>query len=186
MKKTKAFEKISLLRIGTTALTLGSNVPSYAQIKQGNTIISTNTSLIYSKNLVLDNLMFSNVDSSIRKGPSSSEQVIDLLKKGSQVEIIYHTSRGWSRIKYNNFYGYVESKYLSSIKSLEDEKCITMYCNIDKLNIRKGPSTKYSVIGNLNLKDKIDVISHLDNNWSKIKFNGEYAYVSTLHLSELS
>lgn len=129
--------------------------------------------------------MICNTDLSIRKGPSSSEQMMGLLKRGSHVEIIYHTSRGWSRIKHNNTYGYIETKYLSDINSF-DEKYITMYCNIDKLNIRKGPSTKYTVIGNLNFKDKVDVISHLDKNWSKIKFNGEYAYVSTFHLSKLT
>lgn len=130
-------------------------------------------------------LMECNVDLlNVRKGPSTSEQVITSLNKGDKVEVMYHTSRGWSRIKLNSGYGYVSTQYLSSVKlNTTSEKYTTMLCSTDKLNIRKGPSTKEEIIGSLKKGDKIDVINHTSNNWSKIKFNNSYAYVSTTYLS---
>lgn len=130
-------------------------------------------------------LMECNVDLlNVRKAPSTSEQVIASLNKGDRVEVMYHTSRGWSRIRLSNGYGYVSTQYLSSIKlNPTPEKYTTMLCSANKLNIRKGPSTKEEIIGSLKKGDKIDVINHTSNNWSKIKFNNSYAYVSTTYLS---
>lgn len=240
----KNFNKLSLIALGTTALTLGNVITAEAQIVQGKTTENlnlrlgpstkdsiiltikkgsvvevlnysgnwayvkyenkygyvskqyiaeyTNNTTISSgggdKNLNNNQLMECSVDSlNIRKGPSTSEQVIGNLKKGNKVEVVYHTSRGWSRIKYNQSYGYVSTKYLTNIKSDESSTThITMQCNTDKLNIRKGPSTSEQVVGALRQGDKIDVVENLDNNWSKIKYNNGYAYVSTLYLSPVS
>lgn len=130
-------------------------------------------------------IMECNVDLlNVRRGPSTSEQVITSLNKGDKVVVMYHTSRGWSRIKLNNSYGYVSTQYLSSIDlNTSSEKYTTMLCNTNKLNIRKGPSTKEEILGSLKKGDKIDVVSHGSNNWSKIRFNNSYAYVSTNYLS---
>lgn len=243
MNMHKSFNKLSLIALGTTALTLGNVITAEAQIVHGKTtenlnlrlgpstkdaiiltikkgdsieVLNYSGSWAYVKynnkygyvsrqyiaeytnnttvsgsggdeNINNNQLMECSVDSlNIRKGPSTSEQVIGNLKKGNQVEVVYHTSRGWSRIKFNHSYGYVSSKYLTNIKLGESStKHITMQCNTNKLNIRRGPSTSEQVIGALKQGDKIDVVEKLGNNWSKIKYNNGYAYVSTLYLTKV-
>ena len=46
-----------------------------------------------------------------------------------------------------------------------------------KLNVRKGPSTKYSTMGSL-YKNKGVTILGESNGWYKIEYNGKYGYVS--------
>ncbi|MCR8746311.1 SH3 domain-containing protein [Romboutsia lituseburensis] len=118
----------------------------------------------------------------IRKGPSTSDSIIGKLDKTDRVYVSYHTYNGWTRIKYANGYGYVSSKFLTNIK--EDVTVnLTMQCNVNSLNIRKGPSSTEPVLGSLKYKDKVNVVMNLNNGWSKINFNGGYAYVNTNYIS---
>lgn len=63
----------------------------------------------------------------------------------------------------------------------EDKQTKIATVNVDKLNIRKGPSTNYDIIGDFEFKDKVKVIS-IKNGWYKIKLedgntawtNGKY------------
>lgn len=118
----------------------------------------------------------------VRKGPSTSDSIIGKLDKADRVYVSYNTSNGWTRIKYANGYGYVSSKYLKDIN--EDTTVnLTMQCNVDSLNIRKGPDSTEPVLGRLKYKDKVNVVMNLSNGWSKINFNGGYAYVNTKSIS---
>lgn len=46
-----------------------------------------------------------------------------------------------------------------------------------KLNVRKGPSTKYSRIGSFNKNKKITILGQSDN-WYKVNLNGKEGWVS--------
>lgn len=59
-----------------------------------------------------------------------------------------------------------------------------MKCNASTLNVRSGPSTSYYILGKLRIGDKVKVIEQLSNGWSKIKFEGKVAYVSSQYLSK--
>ncbi|MDB8823238.1 SH3 domain-containing protein, partial [Romboutsia sp. 1001216sp1] len=61
----------------------------------------------------------------------------------------------------------------------------TKVVNYEFLNVRSGPSTSHSKIGTLKKGDKVGVISE-SNGWSKIKYNGNVAYVSSSYLSSES
>ena len=47
----------------------------------------------------------------------------------------------------------------------------------DSLNVRKGLSTSFDIIGQLNGGDKVSIVGKSDN-WYKIEYNGTYGYVS--------
>ena len=49
--------------------------------------------------------------------------------------------------------------------------------NADSLNVRKGPSISFDIIGKLSGGDKVKVIGE-SNGWYKIEYNGTYGYVS--------
>lgn len=46
-----------------------------------------------------------------------------------------------------------------------------------KLNVRKGPGTKYAKMGTLSKGAKVEVVSKLSSGWYKIKYKGTYGYV---------
>lgn len=121
----------------------------------------------------------------VRKGPSTSESILGKLDKSDRVYVVYQTSNGWTRIKYASGYGYVSSKYLIKIdENSQTNDNLIMQCKVNSLNIRKGPSPSEPIVGGLKSGDKVNVVMNLNNGWSKIKFNGEYAYVNTAYLSK--
>ncbi|MGL4914447.1 MAG: SH3 domain-containing protein [Romboutsia sp.] len=165
------------------------NLNTWTMIKYKGTVGYVSSD--YLKNVSVNNntnpetltLMECNIsDLNIRKSPSISDSIIGKLNKTDRIYVVYQTNNGWSRIKYNGGYGYINSKYISKVT--ENSTSTTMQCNTDSLNIRKGPSSSEKIVGQLKYGDKVSVVINLTTNWTKINFNGEYAYVSTKYLSE--
>ena len=117
----------------------------------------------------------------VRTGPGTSYDKIGTLSKGSKVEVV-EESDGWSKIKFNDGYGYVSTSYLTETP---EESVKIMYTTPESLNVRTGPGTSYDKIGTLSKGSKVEVVEESDG-WSKIKFNDGYGYVSTNYLSESS
>ena len=125
----------------------------------------------------------------LRKGPSTSYAVIKTLSKGTEVTVI-SSSNGWSKVNVGGVSGYVSSDYLSSTKpstgsSSSNESTSnttsTMYTT-ERLNLRKGAGTSYSVITTLDKGVAVTVHSS-SNGWSKVSVNGMSGYVSSNYLS---
>ena len=129
----------------------------------------------------------------VRTGPSTSYETIGKLNKGSRVEVISE-SAGWSKINYNNKTAYVSSGYLKAVSTstpdTKPEDTTQQYkeikvVNTDGLNVRKGPSTSYDSIGNIDKGTSVEVISESDG-WSKINYKNTTAYVATRYLDKIS
>ena len=130
-----------------------------------------------------------NAGLNLRKGPSTSYAVIKTLSKGTEVTVV-SSSNGWSKVNVGGVSGYVSSDYLSSTKpstgsSSSNESTSnstsTMYTT-DRLNLRKGAGTSYSVITTLDKGIAVTVHSS-SNGWSKVSVNGMTGYVSSSYLS---
>ena len=124
----------------------------------------------------------------VRKGPSTSYESIGKIDKGTSVEVISE-SDGWSKINYKNTTAYVATRYLDK-KSTNTEDTTQQYkeikvVNTDGLNVRKGPSTSYESIGNIDKGTSVEVISESDG-WSKINYKNTTAYVATRYLDKIS
>ena len=123
----------------------------------------------------------------VRKGPSTSYSVITKLAHGTKVTV-KSTSNGWSKITSGSITGYVSSSYLTSSKPTADEESssetsVTKYVDASVgLNVRKGPSTSYSVITKLAHGTKVTVKS-TSNGWSKITSGSITGYVSSSYLT---
>ncbi|WP_373601499.1 SH3 domain-containing protein, partial [Paraclostridium bifermentans] len=95
----------------------------------------------------------------------------------------------WSKIKFKGKEAYVSSAYLKnsdggSVTPDPDPdtgNTTTKVVTATSLNVRSGPSTSNSVIGSLKQNEKVEAISE-SNGWSKIKFKGKEAYVSSAYL----
>ena len=70
-------------------------------------------------------------------------------------------------------------EYLKSNVIIEESQitAIGKVVNADILNVRKGPSISFDIIGTLNGGDKVKIIGE-SNGWYKIEYNGTYGYVS--------
>ena len=72
------------------------------------------------------------------------------------------------------YYGSVTSMYTSITVRKEGQ----VNTPGTTLNVRKGSSTKYEILGELKDNTKITIISTTSNNWHKIKYKNGYGYVS--------
>ena len=124
----------------------------------------------------------------VRNGASTGASIVGKLKKNDKVEVISE-SNGWSKIKFEGKEAYVSSEYLSNSNSggstnptPEQTPTTTKVVTATSLNVRNGASTSASIVGKLKKNDKVEVISE-SNGWSKIKFEGKEAYVSSEYLS---
>lgn len=70
-------------------------------------------------------------------------------------------------------------EYLKSNVIIEESQITATgkVVNADSLNVRKGPSILFDIIGKLSGGDKVKVIGE-SNGWYKIEYNGTYGYVS--------
>ena len=70
-------------------------------------------------------------------------------------------------------------EYLKSNVIIEESQITATgkVVNADSLNVRKGPSISFDIIGKLSGGDKVKVIGE-SNGWYKIESNGKYGYVS--------
>ena len=123
----------------------------------------------------------------VREGGSVSYKIIGKVYDGEKVSIVDKMSNGWSKIKYGSGYGYVNTSYLSNITSSSSSSSETVIktgtVNADSLNVRKGSSTTYDVIGKLSRGTKVEIVKIESNGWYKIKYNGGYGYVSGAYVN---
>lgn len=159
----KRLKQLSLLSIGTEALTIGSIIPVQAQ--------------------TLQNL-------NLRTGPTTTYPIMLTIKKGSTIEVIENKG-DWANVKYNGKVGYVSSQYIKQMTtndkptdSENNNEYNTMECNASSLNIRRGSSTYSSIIGKLYRGETVQVVYSTSTGWSKIKFKNGYGYVSSQYLTK--
>ena len=121
----------------------------------------------------------------VRSGAGTKYSKIGSLAKGTVVEVV-EIKDGWAKIiypsaRYTN--GYVSAQYLTK-QSTSPETVIGEKTVIARvLNVRSGAGTSYSIVGKLIRNTKVEVIETVANgSWSKIKFGGGYAYVSSTYI----
>ncbi|WP_346045920.1 SH3 domain-containing protein, partial [Paraclostridium tenue] len=130
----------------------------------------------------------------VRSGPSTSNALIGSLRNNEKVEVISENN-GWAKIKYNGRLGYVSSVYLKDAgdnntntnqnpgEKPNEGAVKTKVVTATTLNVRSGPSTSHGLIGTLKHNERVEVISE-SNGWSKIKYKGKEAYVSSDYLKD--
>ncbi|MFB9758494.1 C40 family peptidase [Ectobacillus funiculus] len=108
----------------------------------------------------------------VRTGPSTSHGILGLVTEGQSLEVTGE-QQGWYEIDYNGQTAYVSKDYVSS----------TSYTvTVSSLRVRVGPSSAHPVIGHVQQGQEVTVVSELEN-WYKINFNGQTAYVSKDYIS---
>jgi uncharacterized protein YgiM (DUF1202 family) len=114
-----------------------------------------------------------------RTGPGNEYDSMGKIEEGETVTYLC-SNGGWRKVKYNSKVGYVYKTYISEGST---STTTVKYVKCDKsLNVRKGPSTSYSIITSLSNGTKVNVISS-SGGWSKITTGSTTGYVSNQYLS---
>ena len=97
----------------------------------------------------------------------------DIFEGGSEDVTIYGEKGSYAETYANK--NDISFKAISS--GQEDPSDVLTGKTTAKLNVRKGPGTKYAKMGTLSKGAKVEVITKLPSGWYKIKYKGTYGYV---------
>lgn len=123
----------------------------------------------------------------VRSGPGTNYSIMDKLGKGDPVSKVGSTGE-WSIIQWGNSVAYVSSNYLTSSGSGSGSGSSTSGDTMKataNVNVRSGPSTKYSIVGWLAKGETIRKTGS-SGNWTKVAYNNGTAYVSSSYLTPVA
>lgn len=133
----------------------------------------------------------------VRSGPSTGYYIVGRLEKNDMVMATGRVYDGWYEIQWGSYgYAYVAGNYLSYSKYEPDycypnnrgvtlkvcPDCGDTYYSTTALNVRRGPSTKYSIVGSLNRGQKCTVVGKSGNWYKLLTADGSDAYASAKYL----
>ena len=106
----------------------------------------------------------------LRDDKSTSANILTVIPKNSRVEVL-DTEDEWSKVIYNSQTGYVYRDYLSTSKY-----------TWSNLNLREESNTNSKVIAIIPKNSRVEVLE-VNNDWSKVVYQGEVGYVFNYFLS---
>ncbi len=132
----------------------------------------------------------------VRKTASTDADIIGILSKGSDIEVLEQMNNGWTKINHPNGQAYIKSDFVKIKETLsqpaaeaskddksEEESIGTVTTKkgkvTDTVNVRKTASIDGIIAGILNKGSEIEVIEQMSNGWTKIKHSSGEAYVKS-------
>lgn len=107
----------------------------------------------------------------IRKGPSTSTDILGRLNQGDSFTVIGEAQNGWYEIKTESgISGYVSSEYVTFTKPVVTR---TGYCTDSNVRVRKSPSTTSTILRYLQRGETFTVIGEAQNGWYQIQFGNQ-------------
>ena len=125
----------------------------------------------------------------VRKSASMGNNVIGSISLNGKVDL-YGIQNGFYKIKYNGKIGYVSEQYVKatgesgtgSVTPPESPSTGIGTITASTLNVRKSASIGNNVIGSISLNGRVDLYG-IQNGFYKIKYNGQWGYVSKSYVS---
>jgi uncharacterized protein YvpB len=80
------------------------------------------------------------------------------------------------------FSGFTGFANLQVFKPSYAKAATQIYITLANLNVRTGPSTKYSIIGTVMKGKTLNITGNTGNGWYKVRYNGKTGYVSSTYV----
>lgn len=127
--------------------------------------------------------------------PNIESSTVSSLQEQYQFSIVNRTSSLWWYIESNEISGWIYVKSLTItekdastsqiIVPSTDSQSVqskTGYINTQRLNVRSGPGTEYSVITTLVKGDVVEITGNSDKEWVEIVFNGTTGWLNSKYI----
>lgn len=106
-------------------------------------------------------------DVKVYRKPSTSAGVMQVLKKNSSYTAVAITEDGgWVRLKNGNYYGYVQSKYISNLQ-VEEPEAQGVYVSEYQLKIYRQADEGADVIATLGFGENM-LLVNVDDGWAEV------------------
>ena len=114
----------------------------------------------------------------VRKSASATADRLGTAAAGAVYNVIEIMTNGWTKIDYDGTEAYIKSEYLVDVEDISSYETKSYIYATSSLNVRSLPDATASKLGVLSTGDTVELIEEVDD-WSKIKYNGQVAYVKT-------
>lgn len=117
----------------------------------------------------------------VRSSDSETADKLGKVATGTKLTRLEAKVNGWSKVLYEGKEGYIKSEYLEVV-STEGGTTTTevSYVTVkENVNIRESASQDADRVALAYAGTKLELIEHMSNGWTKVKYNGETAYVKS-------
>ena len=115
----------------------------------------------------------------LRSSPDTSSSTLAYAAK-NEVVVVLEASGTWYKVLFNLQEGYMHSSYLN-YAAVENVELGYGKVNYTSVNMRKGPSTSYTAIGQSSKGDLAYIIG-INNGWYKVIWNDSVCYIRSDYL----
>lgn len=138
----------------------------------------------------------------IRSSDSEEADKIDKAQIGQEFTLLEEKGNGWSKVSYNDGEAYIKSDYLEFVseealtaeasetsdleESPENEQSTSSNDTasgtvkvMESVKVRKSASTSSDALGTVYAGDELELIMKQADGWTKVKYNGQTAYVKS-------
>lgn len=138
----------------------------------------------------------------IRSSDSEEADKIDKAQIGQEFTLLEEKGNGWSKVSYNDGEAYIKSDYLEFVseealtadasetsdseESPEDVQSTSSNDTasgtvkvMESVKVRKSASTSSDALGTVYAGDELELIMKQADGWTKVKYNGQTAYVKS-------
>ena len=116
----------------------------------------------------------------VRSTPKNEDNIVGKLNYGDVVDVV-SLENSWYKIKFENGYGYITSRYVSVIE--EGYKSNTIALLKAKTNLKKSNSTSSKTVTSIPKSAVVKVLSE-KSGWSFVEYNESFGYVKTSSLKK--
>ena len=122
----------------------------------------------------------------VRSSDSETADKLGKVTTGTVLTRLEQKLNGWSKVVYEGKEGYIKSEYLVSLDDGgndaddADESTTGKYVKVkENVNVRAEASETAQKLGLAYQGTKLELIEKLDNGWTKVKYEGQTAYVKS-------
>ncbi|MBR4039357.1 MAG: SH3 domain-containing protein [Clostridia bacterium] len=118
----------------------------------------------------------------LREEPTSKSDSMGLFFTGTQVSLESDPDDNWVYVKIGREHGYMKGEYLRTGNAADRVTPRFMTGTITATNyarMRKGPSTEYQFIRNVETGERVTIMGETDEHWYYVEYKGEKGFISS-------
>ena len=116
----------------------------------------------------------------VRSSDSETADKLGKVSTGTELTRLEDKVNGWSKVLYDGKEGYIKSEFLEVVSQETGDNPTASYVTVkENVNIRESASQDADRVALAYAGTKLELVEHMSNGWTKVKYNGETAYVKS-------
>ena len=116
----------------------------------------------------------------VRSSDSETADKLGKVATGTTLTRLEDKVNGWSKVLYEGQEGYIKSEFLEVVAEEGGANTAVAYVTVkENVNIRESASQDADRVALAYAGTKLELVEHMSNGWTKVKYNGETAYVKS-------